>query len=91
MNKTIARAATTTLLAAGIVAVPVTGSAFAAGMPRGGQLSYSHHVHASTSHVRYSESTQLTYGTGSAHDGNGYGSGDYGSGHGLLGLGLIAL
>ncbi|MER8188547.1 hypothetical protein [Kitasatospora sp. NPDC094015] len=55
MNKRIA----CSLLAAGIVAVPAAGSAFAAPThgTHGSEQFYNHQVQAKTEHVSYSEST----------------------------------
>ncbi|MFD0261097.1 hypothetical protein ACFVH7_22875 [Kitasatospora indigofera] len=99
MNKRIARTLATTVLAAGIVAVPAAGSAFAAGHGnRGSEQFYNHQVQAGTEHVYYSEST--TYYAENDCDeygGNGYGQqGGYGHqngyyGGGILGLGLLGL
>ncbi|MFJ8046068.1 hypothetical protein ACIRBX_36705 [Kitasatospora sp. NPDC096147] len=94
MNKRIARVVATTALAAGVLAVPAAGSAFAD--TRGSEQFYNHEVQASTSHVSYSEST--TYYA--ANDWNGHdGQGQWGHDHhqwghgryGLLGLGILGL
>lgn len=101
MNKRIARALATAALAAGIVAVPAAGSAFAspAHGTRGSEQFYNHEVQASTSHVSFSEST--TYYASSDCYGNEYGNAGYGHhgngllgnghGRGILGLGLLGL
>ncbi|MER8188587.1 hypothetical protein [Kitasatospora sp. NPDC094015] len=98
MNQRIARTLACSLLAAGIVAVPAAGSAFAAPAhaTRGSEQFYQHEVQANTEHVSYSEST--TYHAAS----DCYGEGGYGNdgyrhhqnglfGRGILGLGLLGL
>ncbi|MFI8085319.1 hypothetical protein ACIF6L_31580 [Kitasatospora sp. NPDC086009] len=106
MTKRIARTLATTVLAAGIVAVPAAGSAFASshghsGRGGGSEQFYNHQVQAGTEHVYYSEST--TYyssndcdeyrngGYGNGGLGNSYGHGNGYNGGGILGLGLLGL
>ncbi|MFE4600467.1 hypothetical protein ACFRKE_06375 [Kitasatospora indigofera] len=97
MNKRIARTLATTVLAAGIVAVPAAGSAFAAGHSgRGSEQFYNHQVNAGTEHVYYNESTTYyagndcdEYGNGGYNNSYGHSNGYYGGG--ILGLGLLGL
>ncbi|RAJ32052.1 hypothetical protein K353_05928 [Kitasatospora sp. SolWspMP-SS2h] len=89
MNKRTARITAVSLLAAALVAVPATGSAFAAGSHVEG--SYSHETSAMTEHVSYTDSEHYQYSeTTWGPSRYGYSQG-YGYGHGLLGLGLIIL
>ncbi|GAA2999351.1 hypothetical protein GCM10020229_09620 [Kitasatospora albolonga] len=86
MSKRMTRLVATTALAAGIVAVPAAGSAFAS--TRGSEQFYGHQVEASTRNVHYSESTTF-YSSTDWSSGHWQGNGHHG--YGLLGLGLIVL
>ncbi|AUG81610.1 hypothetical protein CFP65_6999 [Kitasatospora sp. MMS16-BH015] len=97
MSKLVARALAGAALAAGILAVPAAGAAFAAPIDRGGVTEeYSHQVTATAGDVSYSESEMYSYTSDGWSNGYqehghlGYGPYRY-YGGGLLGLGLIIL